>query len=276
MKQEELKKLQTMGFVINPVTKNGITVFQAAYPKTKNGVSPALDVDKYETAEEFLEGFKRAQLEFQTPKIEDFIEEIKKPENWILSVESADNEPVEDAIFREVLNLRVYVRAKLNINGRGATTILKESMLDTLEVEESFLWEKAYENTSEEIEIQSMLDVLKSKLELIDDEDIDVDMFSTLNEPKMFVVTNKSNFLGASSILFKDALQEAARRMETDSIYIIPSSIHEVIAVDAHETDPRELIKLNAEVNLTEVSPLEVLCNCIYKYNAVTNELIIV
>ena len=50
-------------------------------------------------------------------------------------------------------------------------------------------------------------------------------------------------------------------------MYILPSSIHEVIAISADIGDPESLAALVAEVNMNEVSLDERLSNQVYHYD---------
>ena len=59
-----------------------------------------------------------------------------------------------------------------------------------------------------------------------------------------------------------------------DSLYLLPSSVHEVIAIPASAAgDPKELPSLVQEINLTEVAPEEILSDCVYYYNWHTGQI---
>ena len=73
--------------------------------------------------------------------------------------------------------------------------------------------------------------------------------------------------LGGACIRYPKVLKEISQSLVQDKLYILPSSIHEVILVPASQTDnPAELAKIVQEVNLTEVAPDEVLSDSIYLY----------
>ena len=74
---------------------------------------------------------------------------------------------------------------------------------------------------------------------------------------------NKIN--GASTILSKKILDKVAECLQGD-YYIIPSSIHECIAVSADMTEPDELRSMVQEVNDSQVEPEERLTYSIYGY----------
>ncbi len=83
----------------------------------------------------------------------------------------------------------------------------------------------------------------------------------------MYVLTNRQRLNGACCILYPDVLGQIANQFQ-DSLYILPSSIHEVIILPAScAGDATELADLVREVNLTEVSPEEILSDSVYCYN---------
>lgn len=87
------------------------------------------------------------------------------------------------------------------------------------------------------------------------------------DESPMYVLTNKLKLYGACCILYKHLLEEFASSVKTD-LYIIPSSIHEVLLVPKREEYDKEyLSELVREVNTTELSPEEVLSDHIYYYS---------
>lgn len=83
----------------------------------------------------------------------------------------------------------------------------------------------------------------------------------------MYVLTNRQRLNGACCMLYQNALQMAADRLK-DNLCILPSSIHEVIVIPGSITAaPEELSQIIQEINLTEVSPEEILSDHAYYYN---------
>lgn len=74
--------------------------------------------------------------------------------------------------------------------------------------------------------------------------------------------TKKSN--GAAAMTDKKILDLACDKLGAETIYILPSSIHEVLAVAMG--DPDELKQMVCEVNDTKVLPQERLSYNVYKY----------
>ena len=93
-----------------------------------------------------------------------------------------------------------------------------------------------------------------------------------LEEEKMIVISNKSNFYGAGSILNGDAMQKISDILG-DDIYILPSSIHECIAVPKDHMSLQELRKMVREINESIVDPVERLSNQVYQFDPVAKKL---
>lgn len=85
-------------------------------------------------------------------------------------------------------------------------------------------------------------------------------------EQSMYVISNERGINGAASMLYEDNLHKLAEQLETD-LYIMPSSVHEVIAVSTDMGDPNELAQMVNEVNMDQVSLDERLSNQVYHYD---------
>lgn len=83
------------------------------------------------------------------------------------------------------------------------------------------------------------------------------------------VLSNTKLTHGAACILYAGVLEELAAR-EGCGLYIIPSSIHEVLLLPDKRwiAEPKELRQVIAEVNSTQVAPEEVLSDSLYYYDA--------
>ncbi len=82
----------------------------------------------------------------------------------------------------------------------------------------------------------------------------------------MWVITNERGTWGAASMLYEDRLHSLAESVGAD-LYLLPSSIHEVIAVPAGMGNPEELAQMVAEVNMGQVELGERLSNQVYRYD---------
>lgn len=89
----------------------------------------------------------------------------------------------------------------------------------------------------------------------------------------MYVLSNEQRHFGASCILYPNALKELSQTF-ADSLYILPSSIHEVILIPASFTkNANELSEIVHEVNISEVAQDEILSDSVYYYDQNTEKL---
>ncbi len=83
---------------------------------------------------------------------------------------------------------------------------------------------------------------------------------------RMYVLTTKGKTFGAAAILDQTALRTLAELLDRD-IYIIPSSIHEVILLpDEPDSSPEVLRNMLVSINHCEVPQGDILSNHIYIY----------
>lgn len=84
---------------------------------------------------------------------------------------------------------------------------------------------------------------------------------------EMFVLTNESRLYGASVMMYKGMLESIAETLQCD-YYIIPSSVHEVLVLPEYATpDYRALNYMVQDVNSTQLTPVEILSDHVYRYS---------
>ena len=76
----------------------------------------------------------------------------------------------------------------------------------------------------------------------------------------------KSKLFGAASMLYEEPIHELAEQVGGD-LYILPSSVHEVIAVPADFGSPEELAEMVYEINMEQVDINDRLSNQVYHYD---------
>lgn len=82
----------------------------------------------------------------------------------------------------------------------------------------------------------------------------------------IYIISNEQDVNGAVSMLYGDNLQELARKLNSD-LYILPMSIHEVMAVPSKLAVPEELAKLVEKNNMERVRLGDRLSNQVYFYD---------
>lgn len=82
----------------------------------------------------------------------------------------------------------------------------------------------------------------------------------------VYVLTNRMKLDGAASMLYEGRLQELAERMGSN-LFILPSSVHEVILVPVSMGEAKFFAEMVASVNEDEVRPEDRLSNEVYRYD---------
>ncbi len=82
----------------------------------------------------------------------------------------------------------------------------------------------------------------------------------------MYVISNEQQVNGASSILYEEELDKLAEKLGTD-LYLMPSSIHEAIAISAEIGNLEEIAQMVTDINMSEVKLEERLSNQVYRYD---------
>ena len=91
-------------------------------------------------------------------------------------------------------------------------------------------------------------------------------------DTKIYVQTNEKMLNGAITMLYTDSLSELCKELETDALYVIPSSLHEVLLLNKSEMPGGVLKSMVLEVNATQVASEEILSDNIYIYDDTTKE----
>ena len=79
----------------------------------------------------------------------------------------------------------------------------------------------------------------------------------------MYIITNERKLFGAASMLYEEPIHELAEQVGGD-LYILPSSVHEVIA---DFDSPEELAEMVYEINMEQVDINDRLSNQVYHYD---------
>ena len=134
----------------------------------------------------------------------------------------------------------------------------------------------AVENTPKLLpaDVRSMDEVLR---DLLSDEGMPAEMMDAMFEEaapsqQMYVVTNAAKVNGAAAMFYEDSLSKLSEKVGTD-LFILPSSVHEVIAVSTDLGTPQDLSAMVREVNGTEVSPEEQLSDHVYRFDAKSRQI---
>ena len=183
---------------------------------------------------------------------------------------------------RNFQDLSIIYRWVVDINDDGiSSTIVNNDLMNSWKITEDQLFKLAKENTKTLLpfKVQTMKEVV---CEILKKQNIDIDneeskyFLDSMDDVEMYVITNNKGINGAISIVYKECLHELAEKLNSN-LYILPSSVHEVIAIKASlNQSPKDLLEMVKEVNLNEVAINEVLSDNIYYYDKTSEKIAVV
>ena len=284
------EKYKDCGVVIRKVNKtnrevDGLNMLDI--PGLKNATPTLYVNDLYEKYEKTGDYEEVARMAAETMEygIKSFNSQIKE--------ECLDTSKLKDKVFfslinaeqnRELLNtvphrefedLAIVYRWNIGSDSMGTyTNLVNNDLAEKEGLTENDLYNVANKNTKElfPVLVKNMNEVIseiifgESELGEEMQEEFNEVMMETPNEHSMYVITNESKLYGAASILYEEPLHELAEKVGSD-LYILPSSVHEVIAVSADFSSPDELAEMVYEINMDQVDINDRLSNQVYCYD---------
>lgn len=196
------------------------------------------------------------------------IDEKELYKNAIIKLVNYDlnKEKLKDCPNIKYLDLAITFRFLVKLDDAGmASALISNKDLIRYNITKEELYDIALENTRRMFpEIIRSMDEFIPNIEDICPED----------RNKLFVLTNQSGVNGATTILYNDVIKDFAKKMNK-SLFILPSSIHEVIMICCEEVEKERLKSLVKEVNKFIVSELEFLSDNVYFYDLETDKITI-
>ena len=144
----------------------------------------------------------------------------------------------------------------------NATILIHNAHLQIWGISVEEIYQSAQQNTPilNPYEIKNMKEVL---CEFMSKEEEDFE-YAINDTASVYVLSNKSKIYGAACILYPELIQDFAEAVSSD-LFIIPSSVHEVLLLPAKGTEELEDIKrMVQEVNDTQVEREELLSYSVY------------
>ena len=183
-----------------------------------------------------------------------------------------NRELLEDVPHMEFMDLSIVFQCMISQEGFGMASILVHNVhLKLWGVTTEELYRAAEENTQKLMpyEIKSMAEVLCEIMEPEDPQGYDheegMEQFS--DSVPMYVLSNRNRVEGAACILYPDLVRDLADKARS-SLYIIPSSIHELLLLPTENDEESAEIKgMIREINDTQVSEEEILSYSLYYYD---------
>lgn len=219
------------------------------------------------TAEEYVkadEDFRRNKPEMDPADLKD---------NVVMSLINTEQnkELLEEIPHREFQDLSVIYQWIVSQDAIGlATTMVTNDIMQEAEMTEEELFRYASENTRRinPVKITSLQEVLLelTSIEAIPPE-VKAELTSTVPPDQTYwVITNETGVKGAVSMLYENELHKLAEKIGSD-LYILPSSIHEVMAVPVNMGTAEYLSEMVQDVNDVAVELDSWLSDNVYHYD---------
>ena len=277
------EQYQGMRLRVEPVNKvnkvlDGITLVGSGAGRS---VSPTLYINhmyehylETENLQEVLQSAaRRMDMAFkEMPEVGDVNLEGAKDNIVFQVINTLQNEDMlRDMPHREFQDLSIIYRWVVKVDESGIqSSAIRNNLAEQLGMNEEQLFKCAVENTRRIFPptVKSMNDVIREMF-ISDGMPAEVAdmMIGEMPEDKMmWVISNDRGINGAGSMLYEDNLHKLAMKLETD-LYILPSSVHECIAVSTNVGDPYELAEMVSEINMGQVALEDRLSNQVYHYD---------
>ena len=272
-----------MELVVMPVEKVNMTYDGISIRGKDTNISPTIYIndmyEKYQNCGDLEETLMAAcdlmAMEFaKTPQVVD-VDSLYKDANEKVVFQLINTEQnrsfLEQVPHREFQDLSIIYKLVINADAESIQSIkVTNSLAERFGMNEEQLFKYAAENTRRILppRIRNMNDVMKEMFlsDGMPEEIAEMMIREVPPEQTLWIISNNRGIDGAVSMLYENELHELAENLESD-LYILPSSVHEVLAVSTELTEPEELAQMVAEVNMQEVALEERLSNQVYHYD---------
>ena len=150
-------------------------------------------------------------------------------------------------------------------DGSGTmSTPVTNALMERYRISADELHEIAMKNTPEILppKIADLRTILKGMAGIEDDLIDGLALGELATGAAMYVVTNEQNMNGAVNVFFPEVMDQIGEVLQSDQVYVLPSSIHEMIIIpDNGAMNYRELEAMVQEINGSMVAESEVLAN---------------
>lgn len=221
--------------VKNGVGMHGIMIDTGEEAKPVVYVDDFLNMETSEAVEKIVEAIRCNPFNINTAEITSRKYVLK---NVLIGFQKDSEEDIIKG-YSGFEGIEAYLFVKIGNNGSYK---LKPSMLKEINVSIVEVWTKAFKNTCDNTQILDLNEYLHFPSDGID---------------FIYIITSNDMIKGASSVLYKKKLKEIADKHGVNKIYVLPSSIHEMIVVASDCAEARELSKMVKDINASQVVPEE-------------------
>lgn len=178
---------------------------------------------------------------------------------------------LEDVPHKRYMDLAIvfYILVEHDSIGNGTVMIHKNHM-KIWNVNEQQLYEAAVRNTPRLMPYR--FSSMENVVEEIFGQQEPVDFLENdeVSNHDMYILTNNRKMFGAACLLYDNLLKRISDKLRSN-LYIIPSSIHELIIIPK-KSFPRgkeDLIEMVCDINANEVNLVDILSDNVYEYDRI-------
>lgn len=200
-------------------------------------------------------------------------ENAKKCVSLSLVNKDANREMLKGCPYKEVYDMAAVPRWHIS---DSESFIVNDKVLQSLKMTKEEIMEAAQKNTESAGYTCRSLDMVLRESMLnngVDEEVIDEIMPC---RTQAYVLSSPSSLDGSCAVLSDSFMQEAAGQIGAEGLYLLPSSRHEMIALDAGTVDDPGILKaMLMEVNSRPeaVGREDFLSDSVYRYDTLTHSL---
>lgn len=189
----------------------------------------------------------------------------------------ANRKLLQDVPHKHFMDLAIVFYVIIDSDEIGSGSVLiHNNHADIWKVSENDLYETAISNTPKlmQYRFSSMENIVEEIFGTNDAKDF-LDN-EELSNHDMYVLTNTRKMFGAACILYDGLLKRISNKLKSN-LYIIPSSIHELIIIpqNAYPHSKNELIEMVRSINANEVDIVDVLSDNVYEYRRDLGEVVL-
>jgi len=274
--------------VINQVAKNnGVILHGLTIMEDGCNIAPTIYLnglyESYEAGTTFSEIFHRVIKAYEENRIEENIniefftdyESVRHRIVYKLINYNKNKHLLEDIPHIQYLDLAIVFYCLMICDSFGNGSIMiHNSHCNMWNVDAQKLYQDARLNTPLLLgaELKSMEEVISQLLDETEIEETN-QWEEEVRDVPMYVLSNKTKIHGAACMLYENVVSDFAEYLHRD-IFILPSSVHEVILVPSHGIEKAQnLIDMVREVNETQVEEEEVLSDSVYFFSREAGQL---
>lgn len=222
---------------------------------------------------------------FGFERLDDF-ETLKDKIAFKLINRKANQKMLETMPYFTYLDLAIVFYCRIeDADGRMGSFTVNNELLKTWQVGKEELYDLAIKNTKRlfGIEIKDIQEVIVDLVLNSDHiiqgpvpdwlrEEMIKDIREQVVKYPIYVLTNRPGHFGAVCMLYKE-IENFAEQID-DDLYIVPSSVHEVLLIPAsEEISDAELLDILHEVNRDELDETDYLSDQIYRFDRSTRHI---